>query len=90
MTKSSQSSKQIRARQDLNLRPLAPEASALSWLSYGRICPYAEFMVRPLGFEPRTFGSAGQRSILTELRARLNGGGTGIRTRGRDFNPATA
>jgi hypothetical protein len=26
-----------RARQDLNLRPLAPEASALSGLSYGRI-----------------------------------------------------
>ena len=81
MTKSSQSSKQIRARQDLNLRPLAPEASALSWLSYGRICPYAEFMVRPLGFEPRTFGSAGQRSILTELRAHPKW------RRDRDSNP---
>jgi hypothetical protein len=51
----SQLSSPWRARWDLNPGPLAPQASALSGLSYGRA-----------------------------------GGGTGIRTRGRGFNPATA
>lgn len=80
-----------RARQDLNLRPLAPEASALSGLSYGRTENPYKLLTWRARWDLNPGPLAPQASALSGLSyGRTYGGGTGIRTRGRGFNPATA
>ncbi len=87
-------SRNKRARQDLNLRPLAPEASALSGLSYGRSSVSQNQPLKVRFWRARWDLNPGplapQASALSGLSYGRAGGGTGIRTRGRTFWSATA